>query len=172
MYTALLAVDDSEERAIAQANAVLELPGPPGEVTAHLLHVTDNSDEATESEMTTMPAVVAAQERLREADIDVELMGRAGDAAEEILRGAEEVNANSIILGGRKRSPLGSLLFGSISQAVTLDATRPVMITGTAENTEKPSHECPSCGEMYYTDPGAEIATCRQCGGSKVAAIE
>jgi|AntRauTorcE11898_2_1112593.scaffolds.fasta_scaffold36935_2 hypothetical protein len=33
---------------------------------------------------------------------------------------------------------------------------------------ELPSHVCTSCGEEYYTDPGMEIASCRECGGIKV----
>lgn len=35
-------------------------------------------------------------------------------------------------------------------------------------STQRPSHRCESCGEEYYTDPSAEIATCRSCGGVKV----
>lgn len=34
--------------------------------------------------------------------------------------------------------------------------------------TATPSHVCVSCGEEYYTDPGLEIDTCRNCGGVKV----
>lgn len=34
-----------------------------------------------------------------------------------------------------------------------------------------PSHVCQSCGEEYYTTPGMNIRTCRNCGGVKVEAM-
>jgi hypothetical protein len=99
-------------------------------------------------------------------------MSRHGDPPEEIIRAAEEVDADRILLGGRKRSPLGSLLFGSVTQEVMLDTTRPVVVTGGAETTEKPSHRCTSCGEEYYAHQSDDINTCRSCGGAKVEAVE
>lgn len=87
--------------------------------------------------------------------------------AEAILAAADEIDADQIIVGGRKRSPLGSVLFGSISQAVILDARRPVTVTGDTLP-KLPTHECQSCGKRYYTDPAETIATCTACGGSKV----
>lgn len=32
----------------------------------------------------------------------------------------------------------------------------------------EPSHVCASCGEEYFTNADANIATCRNCGGIKV----
>jgi nucleotide-binding universal stress UspA family protein len=77
-----------------------------------------------------------AQDSLRTSGVRVETATRWGDPAEQILQAADEIDADMIVLGGRKRSPLGSLLFGSVSQAVTLDATRPVVITGGSEEAE------------------------------------
>lgn len=37
-----------------------------------------------------------------------------------------------------------------------------------ADAEREPSHVCRSCGEEYFTDPGMEIRTCRECGGVKV----
>lgn len=47
--------------------------------------------------------------------------------AEEILATAEEVGAEMIVLGLRRRSPTGKLLFGSTAQQVLLGADCPVM---------------------------------------------
>jgi nucleotide-binding universal stress UspA family protein len=47
--------------------------------------------------------------------------------ADEILATAEEVTAEMIILGLRRRSPTGKLLFGSTAQQVLLGADCPVL---------------------------------------------
>ena len=50
-----------------------------------------------------------------------------GDAADEVLRVAQEVDASVIVIGLRKRSPVGKLLMGSSAQRILLDADRPVL---------------------------------------------
>jgi nucleotide-binding universal stress UspA family protein len=51
----------------------------------------------------------------------------AGDAAEEVLRVADEVGASVIVIGLRRRSAVGKLLMGSSAQRILLDAQRPVL---------------------------------------------
>lgn len=144
MYRVLLPIDESDERATAQAQAVASLPG--GEdVVVTLLHVYDGVDESGVPDVLELSAAKAACEILDEYAIEGE---RAfGDPGEEIVRMADKIGADVIVLGGRKRSKLGSLLFGSVSQAVTLHANRPVMITGSeieSEVGDKP----PAYGEV------------------------
>lgn len=66
----------------------------------------------------------AIQAELNAAGISHETLqpttGRA--AAEEILRVAEEQQARLIVIGLRRRSPVGKLLLGSTAQQVLLDA--------------------------------------------------
>ncbi len=47
--------------------------------------------------------------------------------AEELLQAATDVGADLIVIGLRKRSPVGKLFLGSSSQQVILDAACPVV---------------------------------------------
>jgi len=49
------------------------------------------------------------------------------DPAEELITAAEETNAEFIVIGLRRRSPVGKLLLGSNAQRVLLDASCPVL---------------------------------------------
>jgi nucleotide-binding universal stress UspA family protein len=49
------------------------------------------------------------------------------DSAEELLRTAESTDADFIVIGLRRRSPVGKLLLGSNAQRVLLDAACPVL---------------------------------------------
>lgn len=60
-------------------------------------------------------------------DLDLRQTSHGGDAADEVLRVADEVDASVIVIGLRKRSAVGKLLMGSSAQRILLDATRPVL---------------------------------------------
>jgi nucleotide-binding universal stress UspA family protein len=51
----------------------------------------------------------------------------AHDSAEELIRAAETASADFIVIGLRRRSPVGKLLLGSNAQRVLLDAACPVL---------------------------------------------
>lgn len=127
MYEALLAVDRDEERATAQARAVADLPGT-DEVRATLLHVF--GENPTGASVGQVAAVRRARERLREAGVAVELRETSGDPAEEILDAADDLDADVVVVGGRKRTPAGKVLFGSVTQGVVLGTDRPVLVCG------------------------------------------
>ncbi|CCG02595.1 universal stress protein [Blastococcus saxobsidens] len=59
--------------------------------------------------------------------LDLRQHTHSGDAADEVLRVAEEVDASVIVIGLRKRSAVGKLLMGSSAQRILLDADRPVL---------------------------------------------
>lgn len=54
-------------------------------------------------------------------------VGLVGYPEQEILRYAKDHDARYIVLGGRKRSPIGKALFGSTAQAILLEAKRPIV---------------------------------------------
>lgn len=53
--------------------------------------------------------------------------GRIGDPTEEVLEEAVNRDAEFLVIGGRKRSPVGKALFGSTTQALLLGSQRPVV---------------------------------------------
>ncbi len=67
--------------------------------------------------------------RLVEAEVEHLLVHsiRGRDAADEILAAAGEHRAELIVLGLRRRSPVGKLIMGSTAQRVLLDARCPVL---------------------------------------------
>lgn len=168
MYRVLVPIDDDEKRALAQARAVAGLPDATGSVTAVLLHVFDDEDRAEDTSPLQLESGKRANEYLLDEGVAVEAESAHGDPVETIIRMADELHADSIVLGGRKRSSVGALLFGSVSQAVTLASDLPVMITGDSVR-GRPTYVCQSCGARYYTD--GEITKCNECGGVKIERV-
>ncbi|WP_136689007.1 universal stress protein [Halorhabdus amylolytica] len=130
MYQILMPIDGSESRGQAQAETVIGLPAAADQIEVSLLHVFEDEDREESTGITQIAGGSEASSRLREERVTVTEITRVGDPAEEILAAADEIDADHIVLGGRKRSPAQSLLFGSVSQEVMLDADRPVTITG------------------------------------------
>jgi nucleotide-binding universal stress UspA family protein len=56
------------------------------------------------------------------------------DSAEELIRTAETTDADFIVIGLRRRSPVGKLLLGSNAQRVLLDAACPVLAVKAEES--------------------------------------
>ncbi len=81
------------------------------------------------------PRFLDEGERMRLADrllfagaaFEIEQLVRGRDAAEELVDAAGRVGASVVVIGMRRRSPTGKLLFGSQAQRVLLDADCPVL---------------------------------------------
>lgn len=133
MKDVLLGIDESVDRAITQAETVLDLFDT-DEIRAYLLH--DFVDNPEGASVTQVDAVRRARELFEDAGVSVELREGSGDPAESIIDTADELDADAICVAGRKRSPAGKVLFGSTSQTVILNTERPVLICSTRENAE------------------------------------
>ena len=51
----------------------------------------------------------------------------ATDPADQLLRVAQETNAELIVIGLRRRTPVGKLIMGSAAQTILLEAEAPVL---------------------------------------------
>jgi nucleotide-binding universal stress UspA family protein len=130
MYHVVIGVDDNEERAMACARAVGDLPGEASEKRVTVIHsFTDNPSGASASQLASVRDVT---DFLEERGIEVTVAESSGDPADQLLEVAQEEDANLIVVAGRKRSPTGKALFGSVTQSVILNAERPVMVAGEA----------------------------------------
>lgn len=137
MYRVLVPLDTDENRARKQAEYVSRLPDTNGQVEALLLFVYHEGNEDERPESLTNPeqlkSVKDAKTALEDEGIDVTVLEDSGDPVNSIIDCAEENDVESIVMGGRKRSPTGKALFGSITQSVILNSERPVVVTGVVD---------------------------------------
>jgi len=68
-------------------------------------------------------------QRARDEGVDVKIrqLVRDADPASDLIDVATEESADLIVIGLRKRSPVGKLILGSNAQSVLLDAPCPVL---------------------------------------------
>ena len=59
--------------------------------------------------------------------LEVRQLVRGNDPAEDLILVAAEVRAELIVIGLRRRTPVGKLILGSNAQRILLDATCPVL---------------------------------------------
>ena len=140
--TILLAVGaKDEDRAERLANAVIDVAGPSGArvVLAHVFtedeydKVLDQLDfdrtgsEVSVDEVTNRHATIREIGKLLDgAAVEYETRGAVGEHGETIVNLAKDVNADRVIVGGRRRSPTGKAVFGSVAQEVMLSSPCPV----------------------------------------------
>jgi nucleotide-binding universal stress UspA family protein len=84
-----------------------------------------DADESTrfEAELTRVQGLLEG----RGLEHEVRQLVRGNDPAEDLISVAEEENADFIVIGLRRRSPVGKLILGSNAQRILLDASCPVL---------------------------------------------
>ncbi|GMA31468.1 hypothetical protein GCM10025875_14600 [Litorihabitans aurantiacus] len=72
--------------------------------------------------------------RLDEAGLGYEVrqVDRGRDVADDLIDAAEASDAELIVIGLRRRSPVGKLILGSNAQRILLDAPTPVLAVKSA----------------------------------------
>jgi nucleotide-binding universal stress UspA family protein len=75
------------------------------------------------------------KKELHSAGVEHEIrqLVRGMDPAEDLINVAAEVSADLIVIGLRRRSPVGKLILGSNAQRILLDAPCPVLAVKAAE---------------------------------------
>lgn len=73
--------------------------------------------------------IATIEERLRKEGIEhlIQQPVRGNDAANEVLQAAEQHRADLIVIGLRRRTPVGKLIMGSTAQQILLEADCPVL---------------------------------------------
>lgn len=84
-------------------------------------------DEVAERHASTRDLVAL----LDEAGVESVVHGRVDGRANGIVTLASAVDADRVVVGGRRRSPAGKAVFGSVAQAVLLSAPCPVTLVRT-----------------------------------------
>ena len=140
--TVVLAVcTEDEKRTERLASEIIALAGP-ADAEVVLTHVfgEEEFDETRsklgfdpDGENSTPDAVAERHRTIRElskalstAGVRHSIRGAVGDLAEEVVRTAEGLEADRVVVGGRRRSPTGKAVFGSAAQEVMLSAPCPV----------------------------------------------
>ncbi|HYO20159.1 MAG TPA: universal stress protein, partial [Dermatophilaceae bacterium] len=84
--------------------------------------------DATEAERLEQAlAEIRAELEASGLDYDERTLVRGSEPADDLIAVAEEVNADLIVIGLRRRSPVGKLLLGSNAQRILLEASCPVL---------------------------------------------
>lgn len=138
MVDLLVPMDENAETIDRLATGVADLPFEPDDTRVTVLNVFEefevtsgewsaiDSEEFYDEELPDV--VAAAANRISEDGFTVDVRREHGDPAELILEVARELDVDAIAMTGRSRSPVGKVLFGSVTQAVLLDADRPVVV--------------------------------------------
>ena len=85
--------------------------------------------------MDTEAQLQEVRDQLKDSGVEHEIrqLVRGMDPAEDLISVAEEVSADFVVIGLRRRTPVGKLILGSNAQRVLLDATCPVLAVKAAE---------------------------------------
>ncbi|MFP9193326.1 universal stress protein [Natrialbaceae archaeon A-CW1-1] len=107
----------------------------------HVLHVLPRSefvnmgvsqarkDDPIDMKQVRETAAKFASEAATSLESPYEIVGLMGTPSNQIVEYASDQDARYIVVAGRKRSPAGKAMFGSVAQSVLLNARCPVVST-------------------------------------------
>ncbi|AEG44553.1 universal stress protein [Isoptericola variabilis] len=72
-------------------------------------------------------AIASLESHLANAGVQHSVVAGTGDLAEDLVRVAAESDAELIVIGLRRRSPVGKLILGSGAQRILLESPCPVL---------------------------------------------
>lgn len=80
-------------------------------------------------------ALTSVEKELDSADVPHEVRQAVGvDVADQVLEVAAEVGARLVVIGLRRRTPVGKLLMGSVAQRILLGSACPVLAVKPGES--------------------------------------
>lgn len=136
--TVIAAVQDMDDQSVIQE--AKKLANNSGE-ELEIIHVLDQSEfvdlETTSVEETGTAIPMEEIRQKAEERVDrlvnsesenYEPVGLVGKAADEITKYASNGDTSYLVIGGRKRSPVGKAVFGSTTQTILLNAECPVLV--------------------------------------------
>ena len=96
--------------------------------TGVVVVVSSRPDEPEEQRRALEEELDRVRTQLASAGVEHEVRLRTGgDVADDLIATAEEVGAQLVVLGLRRRSPVGKLILGANAQRVLFDASCPVL---------------------------------------------
>ncbi|MHB9288862.1 universal stress protein [Halobacteriales archaeon Cl-PHB] len=133
MHRVLMPIDENVERGLTQATYLTDQPLDPDGVEVVIMHILERVEDDVPEAMrspTRVDAVRQVRDHLEDHGYAVAIEGAERAPAAAIEATAADVDADQIVMGGRKRSPAGKVLFGSVTQSVLLNTDLPVVVTG------------------------------------------
>ncbi len=121
-------VSPTADLVLAEAGREAVLRG----TTLEVIHVVESLDldiaEANRAGVSDEVEKVLGQVGMPEVSWNLHLSTGQEDVAETVLSVTKQVGAEILVIGARRRSPVGKFLLGSVTQTIILDADVPVVV--------------------------------------------
>ena len=122
-------------QATASARRALEVAAQEASIrqtTLEVIHVVESLDldiaEAHRTGIADEVEKVLAAADLSDLRWELHLSTEDEDVADAILDAAADIGADVLVIGARRRSPIGKFLLGSVTQTIILKAEMPVTV--------------------------------------------
>jgi nucleotide-binding universal stress UspA family protein len=133
MYRILVAVGTDVQHARRQADCITGLVDSDA-VEITLAHAYPEETERDTQGNLLPPdesdAVRQLRATLEDSGLTVQSREVFHPVAEGVLDLADDLDVDLLVVGARRRSPVGKAVFGSVTQTLLLDATIPVVVVG------------------------------------------